>query len=62
MDKNLVNEAESLLNPAKTNRRDFLKTTAVATMGVGYVVAAEPVMAQAIKTDFEGIVAQEVTY
>ena len=62
MDKNLVNEAQSLLNPAKTDRRDFLKTAAVATMGVGYVAAAEPVMAQAIKTDFEGISAQEVTY
>ena len=49
MDKNLVNEAESLLNPSGTTRRDFLKSAAVTTMGVGYVAAAEPVMAQAFQ-------------
>ncbi|MEY4625122.1 MAG: hypothetical protein RL061_647 [Pseudomonadota bacterium] len=62
MDENLVNEAESLLNPALTSRRDFLKSAAVTTMGVGYVAAAEPVMAQAIKTDFDGIKGEEINF
>ncbi|MEY4481143.1 MAG: hypothetical protein RIQ84_305 [Pseudomonadota bacterium] len=62
MDENLVNEAESLLNPALTSRRDFLKSAAVTTMGVGYVAAAEPVMAQAIKTDFDGIKGEEISF
>lgn len=62
MDKNLIKEAQSLINPSATNRRDFLKSAAVTSMGVGYVAAAEPVMAQAIKTDFEGIAAQDVEF
>ena len=62
VDKNLINEATSLLNPSKTNRREFLKVGATVATGLGYVAAAEPVMAQAIKTDFEGVSAQEVTY
>ena len=62
MDKNLIKEAQSLLNPSGTTRRDFLKTGAIATMGVGYVAAAEPVMAQAIKTNFDGIEAEEVSF
>ena len=62
MDKNLINEATSLLNPSKTNRREFLKMGATVATGLGYVAAAEPVMAQAIKTDFEGLEAGEVTF
>ncbi|MEO0047802.1 MAG: hypothetical protein RLZZ410_761 [Pseudomonadota bacterium] len=62
MDKNLVNEAESLLNPSGTTRRDFLKSAAVTTMGVGYVAASEPVMAQVIKTDFDGIKGEEISF
>ena len=62
MDKNLINEATSLLNPSKTNRRDFLKVGATVATGLGYVAAAEPVMAQAIKTDFEGIQGGEVAF
>jgi carboxymethylenebutenolidase len=31
-------------------------------MGVGYVAAAEPVMAQAIKTDFDGIKGEEINF
>lgn len=61
VDKNLINEAASLLNPSKTNRREFLKVGATVATGLGYVAAAKPVMAQAIKTDFEGIQAGEVT-
>lgn len=60
MDKNLTNDAKSLLNDGPTSRRDFIKTSAGIAMGVGYVAAAEPVMAQAIKTDFEGIQGGEV--
>jgi carboxymethylenebutenolidase len=62
VDKNLIKEAESLLNSTGTDRRSFLKTGAVATVGLGYVAAAEPVLAQAIKTNFDGIDAQEVTF
>ena len=62
MNKNLINEASSLLNPEKTDRRDFLKKTAIGVMGVGYVAAAEPVLAEAIKTDFEGIQGGEVAF
>ena len=62
MDKNLIKQAQSLINPSATTRRDFLKSAAVTSMGVGYVAAAEPVMAQAIKTDFEGITAQDIEF
>ena len=62
MDKNIINEAASLLNPSTTNRREFLKMGATVATSLGYVAAAEPVMAQAIKTDFEGIQAGEVTF
>jgi carboxymethylenebutenolidase len=62
MDNNLIKEAQSLINPSPTTRRDFLKSAAVTSMGVGYVTAAEPVMAQAIKTDFEGIKGEEITF
>ena len=62
MDKNLIKEAESLFNSTGTDRRSFLKTGAAATVGLGYVAAAEPVLAQAIKTNFDGIDAQEVSF
>jgi len=62
VDKNIINEAASLLNPSTTNRREFLKMGATVATSLGYVAAAEPVMAQAIKTDFEGIQAGEVTF
>ena len=52
MDKNLLNEAESLINPATTQRRDFLKAAAVTTMGVGYVAAAEPESLETCPTTF----------
>ena len=49
------------------SRRDFMKTslkasTATVTagaLGLGFVAASEPVLAQAIKTDFSGIKAGE---
>jgi carboxymethylenebutenolidase len=62
MNKNLINEASSLLHLGKTDRRDFLKKAAIGTIGMGYVAAAEPVLAEAIKTDFEGIQGQEITF
>jgi hypothetical protein len=40
VDKNLIKEAESLLNSTGTDRRSFLKNGAVATVGLGYVAAA----------------------
>ena len=44
-----------------TDRRGFMKASAVTatTMGIGFVAASEPVMAQAIETDFKGIKAGE---
>ena len=44
-----------------TDRRGFIKASAVTatTMGIGFVAASEPVMAQAIETDFTGIKAGE---
>ena len=62
MNKNLIDEASSLLNPTQIDRRDFLKKTAIGVMGVGYVAAAEPVLADAIRTDFEGIQGKEIVF
>ncbi len=44
-----------------SERRGFMKASAVTatTMGIGFVAASEPVMAQAIVTDFSGIKAGE---
>jgi len=44
-----------------TDRRGFMKASAITatTMGIGFVAASEPVMAQAIETDFKGIKAGE---
>ncbi|MEY2662455.1 MAG: hypothetical protein RIQ35_772, partial [Pseudomonadota bacterium] len=46
-----------------TNRRDFMKASAVTAtgLGVGFVAASQPVLAQAIKTDFAGIKAGEIS-
>lgn len=46
-----------------TNRRDFMKASAVTAtgLGVGFVAASQPVMAQVIKTDFVGIKAGELS-
>lgn len=46
-----------------TNRRDFMKASAVTAtgLGVGFVAASQPVMAQIIKTDFVGIKAGELS-
>ncbi|OYY16678.1 MULTISPECIES: dienelactone hydrolase family protein [unclassified Polynucleobacter] len=44
-----------------SGRRGFMKASAITatTMGIGFVAASEPVMAQAIETDFTGIKAGE---
>lgn len=44
-----------------SDRRGFMKASAITatTMGIGFVAASEPVMAQAIETDFKGIKAGE---
>jgi carboxymethylenebutenolidase len=46
-----------------TNRRDFMKASAVTAtgLGVGFVAASQPVLAQVIKTDFAGIKAGELS-
>ena len=44
-----------------SDRRGFMKASAITatTMGIGFVAASEPVLAQAIETDFTGIKAGE---
>ena len=46
-----------------TNRREFIKVSAATAtgLGVGFVAASQPVMAQAIKTDFAGLRAGEIS-
>lgn len=48
-------------NMVSSDRRGFMKASAITatTMGIGFVAASEPVMAQAIETDFKGIKAGE---
>ena len=55
-------------NKTLNSRRNFMKTSvagatalrgAVTTLGVGFVVASDPVMAAAIETDFKGLKAGE---
>jgi carboxymethylenebutenolidase len=48
-------------NVVSSDRRGFMKASAITatTMGIGFVAASEPVMAQAIETDFKGIKAGE---
>jgi len=45
----------------QNSRRSFMKTSAigVTSIGIGFVAASEPVMAAAIKTDFNGLKAGE---
>lgn len=50
-------EVESLVPGQTFNRRGFVKTA----LGSAFAAAALPVMAQAIKTDFAGLTAGEVT-
>lgn len=46
-----------------TNRREFIKASAATAtgLGVGFVAASQPVMAQAIKTDFAGLKVGEIS-
>ncbi|QYY32450.1 MULTISPECIES: dienelactone hydrolase family protein [Cupriavidus] len=50
-------EVESLVSGQTFNRRGFVKTA----LGSAFAAAALPAMAQAIKTDFAGLTAGEVT-
>ena len=50
-------EVESLVPGQRFDRRSFVKTA----LGSAFAAAALPVTAQAIKTDFEGLTAGEVT-
>jgi len=47
-------------NPRRT-RREFLRNTSVAGLGLGFASVAQPTFAQVIQTDFEGIKAGEET-
>ena len=59
MNHDLLNDTSSLLGQSTQTRRSFLKTSSVAGLGIGFAIASEPVLAQAIKTDFTGIQAGE---
>ena len=61
MQKDWIDDSKALLDTQPVDRRSFLKMGAVAT-SLGYVMAAEPVMAQAIATDFEGIEGREISF
>jgi carboxymethylenebutenolidase len=60
--KKRINQLNEEMNMS-TNRRDFMKASAVTAtgLGVGFVAASQPVLAQAIKTDFAGIKAGELS-
>ena len=60
MSKDLCKDAEALTSPAVSSRRGFILGTAAAGLGAGFAIASNPVLAQAIKTDFEGIACEEV--
>jgi carboxymethylenebutenolidase len=62
----LSNHSETNIMSEKTQdhgRRKFMKTSvagaAATTLGVGFVAAADPVLAAAIETDFKGLTAGE---
>jgi carboxymethylenebutenolidase len=60
----MLKEDFDTLVPAQSdfNRRDFVRTTAFATVGTGFAAAVLPVTAQTVvKTDSAGLVAGEVT-
>ena len=61
MSKDLYKDGQSLATPAITSRRGFIVGTAAAGLGAGFAIASGPVQGQAIKTDFNGIVGEEVT-
>jgi carboxymethylenebutenolidase len=54
-----INDTQALIPASSFNRRDFMKTSALG--GLGYAVASAPVMAQAIKTDFNGLKCSDET-
>lgn len=55
----LINDAKALIQESKQTRRTFIKSSAFG--GIGYALAASPVMAQAIKTDFTGLKCSDET-
>ena len=60
MSKDLCKDAEALAPPVITTRRGFILGTAAAGLGAGIAIASGPVQGQAIKTDFDGIICEEV--
>lgn len=61
MPKNWIEDTQALLGDETFNRRKFLKMGVTAT-GLGYAMAADPALAQAIQTDFQGIEGQEISF
>lgn len=61
MNKDLLNDGRALAAPVASSRRGFILGSAVAGLGTGFAIASGPVHAQAIKTDFAGIDASEIT-
>ncbi|SMC54464.1 dienelactone hydrolase family protein [Polynucleobacter kasalickyi] len=62
--KNTTQDIEALQGKKfdeQLSRRDFIKTTSLGTLGVGFATCSDAIKAQAIKTDFEGIEAKEDT-
>jgi carboxymethylenebutenolidase len=57
--KDHLNDAQALIAPTAINRRRFMQSASLG--GLGYALAAEPVMAQAIKTDFKGLKCSDET-
>lgn len=62
MNKNLIADTSALLNVSKRNRRDFLKVVSSVGITGGFATASQPVLSQAIKTDFAGIDSQETLF
>ncbi len=62
MNKNLLTDAQALIPLVKRNRRDFLRVATSVGISSGFALAAQPVLSQAIKTDFEGIDSQEIMF
>jgi carboxymethylenebutenolidase len=60
LSRDLVNEAISLNPPCQQTRRVFLRNASATGLIGGFALASDPVMSQAIRTNFEGLEADEI--
>ncbi len=60
MHPDLLKEGQALVAPRQRTRRHFLVAASAAGLAGGFATAAQPVLAQAIQTDFSGIEGKEV--